>query len=504
MSVRLLFSFDSEDYETPASDDAELWWAELLARHGAPANVCLVTEEARALARRGRRDVLAAWARHEIASHTDLHSAHPTPAEYLDDLAALDREGAFGPAAGRGAALARLGPWDGGVLAFAAQEGPGIAELAELFGRRPAAWCKPGNSWGPQLCAALPRLGVPVFADAPLEWAAGQPLLYDGVLMLRYHASFDRYFARPEERAARMRADFEALMDRHRAAARDAARLDPHGRTPDAWIVLYTHPCRLLTAEFPRNFEAGRNPPRDAWQPARLRPPEEVAALRRDCAAFVRWLVAESGAEPATYSGVAAAYRHRAVWLTQTDLAALCAAPNEDAELLGLDPDRAVPRRAGRTWLSPAEQLGVLAFAAARHETPPVEVLARPLLGPREAPLSSGPHRASREALVAAARWTDIYCHEHGAVPAAVPVGQGAVGPRALLVGLRALLGDLVRDEVDLPADPGEVAFARRPDAAGLRYQATWSIFPAEFQGERLLELHRAQCWTVKPALPTR
>jgi hypothetical protein len=114
VSVRILCSCDSQDYETPASHDAELWWAELLAKQGVPANVCLVTEEARALARRGRGDVLAAWARHEVASHTNLHSAHPTPAEYLDDLAALDRDGAFGAAAGQGAALARLGPWEGG------------------------------------------------------------------------------------------------------------------------------------------------------------------------------------------------------------------------------------------------------------------------------------------------------------------------------------------------------------------------------------------------------
>ena len=32
--VPLIFSCDTEDYETPASDDAELLWARMFARHG--------------------------------------------------------------------------------------------------------------------------------------------------------------------------------------------------------------------------------------------------------------------------------------------------------------------------------------------------------------------------------------------------------------------------------------------------------------------------------------
>ena len=78
MSVRLIFSFDSEDYETPAADDAEKWWAETMTKHGIIACLCVVGELARALSERGRRDVVGAMARHEIAFHSDMHSAHPT------------------------------------------------------------------------------------------------------------------------------------------------------------------------------------------------------------------------------------------------------------------------------------------------------------------------------------------------------------------------------------------------------------------------------------------
>ena len=44
MSVRLIFSFDSEDYETPAADDAEKWWAETMTKHGITACLCVVGE----------------------------------------------------------------------------------------------------------------------------------------------------------------------------------------------------------------------------------------------------------------------------------------------------------------------------------------------------------------------------------------------------------------------------------------------------------------------------
>src|SRR6266542_5022237 len=155
--VPLLFSCDTEDYETPASDDAELLWAQMFARHDIRACFCVVGEEARALRDRGRWDVLDALAQHEIASHANMHSAHPTPAEYLDELSF--REGA---------------------ARFRTEEAPAVHDLNELLGQQPSAWCKPGNSWGPAIPFAAASLGMPMFCDAPLEWGPGQPLWFAG------------------------------------------------------------------------------------------------------------------------------------------------------------------------------------------------------------------------------------------------------------------------------------------------------------------------------------
>ncbi len=78
MSTKLIFSFDSEDCETPAADNAEKRWAGGMTRHGCTARTCVKGEPARALRARGRHDVIRAMARHEIACHSNMHSAHRT------------------------------------------------------------------------------------------------------------------------------------------------------------------------------------------------------------------------------------------------------------------------------------------------------------------------------------------------------------------------------------------------------------------------------------------
>src|SRR5260370_26213064 len=263
MSVRLIFSFDSEDYETPAADDAEKGWGETMAKHGITACICVVGELARGLQERGARDVVAAMARNEIASHSERHSARPAWAEYLDPT-----------------------DWDGGVARVMREESRGIAAARELFGQQPSAWCKPGASWGPQVAHAMALMDVPVFCDAPFEAAPGQPFWYDNNLFLNYHTSFDRYFGvAPEGRLERMKVDFLGLCEAHEGG----------------YLVMYTHPCRLFTAQFTDTFRHGRNPPREEWQPAPLRPAAEIAALKGDFDALLGWIVRQPNVELTTY-----------------------------------------------------------------------------------------------------------------------------------------------------------------------------------------------------------
>ena len=81
--IGVILWFDTEDYLSPADDDATLRLCELLTQRGIRATFKIVGEKARVLEQRGRRDVLAALRKHAIGYHANFHSVHPTPTEYL-------------------------------------------------------------------------------------------------------------------------------------------------------------------------------------------------------------------------------------------------------------------------------------------------------------------------------------------------------------------------------------------------------------------------------------
>src|SRR5579859_6303874 len=361
MPVDLLFFFDSEDYETAASDEGEQWWADALTRHGLTGCFNVVGEEARALRDRGRRDVLAALARHEIGYHSNLHSAHPVHVEYLEGMG-----------------------WENGITAVLEREAAGVADVRELTGQSPATYCKPGSNWSPQVLVAMTRLGIPTFCDAPFESAPGQPVWYCGSLCLGAHTSFDRYFgADPVHRRSQMRRDFQTLLDRRRASG--------------GVVAMYTHPCRLITSSFPDNFTAGQNPPRSTWRPAPTRPRSEIEALMAEFDDFLHWIATETDARTTTYRELWESRRRNNVWLDRAGL----------SELIGDDSTVLVSRQVAGSWLSPAEQLGVVLWAAAwqiEHGGLPDLTPVRPVLGPDRRAASAEPSEVLRSELFAVVR----------------------------------------------------------------------------------------------------
>jgi hypothetical protein len=414
---------------------------------------------------RGRRDVLAALARHEVAYHSDLHSAHPTHAEYLDTMG-----------------------WAEGVRAVLEGEAQGIGDLRALLGQQSSAYCKPGNSWGPQVSYAMTLLDVPVFCDAPFELAPGQPLWYTGSLFIGYHLAFDSYFD-VADRLPRMQADFRAAVAQRE---RDGGLL-----------VLYTHPCRLVTAAFSDTFRFGKNSPRSQWRPAPLRPRTQVEELRRDFDLFLRWVVEESGVVATTYRALCDLYRPRsAPWLSRTGLLALC------RDVVGGDLDA---RAVGSVCLSPAEQFGVLVWGAAyaaEHGALPLEVPVRPLLGPEAPPVgaSEGPGELAAGATATALREASAAASLTGMTPAVVRA-NGELSPAAAmrLAATYLLAADATgarpEEALVVPAGAEEPALARRPDIGDYCFQG-WTIYPPDFRGGHVREMIRLQAWTAKPATP--
>ena len=84
--VYVVLWFDTEDYLLKADDEAILRNATFLTQEGLKGTFKVVGEKARVLEQRGRTDVIAALKKHEIGFHSNFHSVHPTPAQYLSAL----------------------------------------------------------------------------------------------------------------------------------------------------------------------------------------------------------------------------------------------------------------------------------------------------------------------------------------------------------------------------------------------------------------------------------
>src|SRR5437763_8672004 len=158
--VYVVLWFDTEDYIEPAADDAALRIASDLTALRVRATFKVVGEKARTLEARQRTDVIQALSKHTIGFHSNWHSLHPTPAEYLRRFGYLE-----------------------GADEFQRREGPGIVDIKRIFGVAPACYGQPGSSWGPQSNLALRRMGIPVYLDEGDQVGVDeQPFWYGGLL----------------------------------------------------------------------------------------------------------------------------------------------------------------------------------------------------------------------------------------------------------------------------------------------------------------------------------
>ena len=249
-----LLWFDTEDYIEPTSDDASLRLAQELTQRGVRATFKIVGEKARVLEQRGRTDVLRALAAHDIGYHSNYHSIHPAPAEYLAEMGMLD-----------------------GAAEFARREEQGLRDLQRLFGVTPSCYGQPGTSWAPQANLALRQWGVPVYMDDGSHVSFDhQPFWYGGLLYI--------YNLGPN--TMRTGLDDHGSLDAAKKKFDDAvAGLRQRGGV----VQTYYHPTEFVTTEFwdGVNFRHGANPERADWKLPKKRTAESSAQAYKLFLAFV-------------------------------------------------------------------------------------------------------------------------------------------------------------------------------------------------------------------------
>jgi len=480
--INVILWFDTEDYLLPASDDAAKRLGELLTERGIRATFKVVGEKARVLERRGRHDVIAALKQHDIGYHSDFHSVHPTPTEYLAECGWLD-----------------------GMAEFVRREGNGAADVRRIFGVAAlSCYGQPGSSWGPQAVAALPQIGVaphgvPCYVDEDSHIGLDdRPFWYAGALNV-----------------FRMRSNL-ARMELHEPGAVEPAKkkvsdiADRMRREGGGLISIFYHPCEWVHREFwdGVNFARGANPPREQWKPPRQRPAEETAAAFQRFADYVDYIRALPGVRWVTATDLPIIYPDlvRSEGAPEADLDELAQRINQRSAG-GLDYQRIGPR-----VYSVADQFELLTLAlnevlAGRAVTFPLK--AGGLFGPDGPPPTSSLTNLCGLEFRAATRAVQEFIRVERQVPARVFVGAEAVPPADFLAAMAAawsfhrqsgqpLVGQPVSLGHDLRVLPERYVAKDTPELFG-----NWVIHRAGFRAPKLMELARLQAWTLKPATAT-
>jgi hypothetical protein len=480
--VDVILWFDTEDYLLPADDDATKRLADLLAERKIRATFKMVGEKARVLEKRGRKDVIAALKRHDIAYHTDYHSVHPTPTEYLADCGWLD-----------------------GVAEFIRRESAGAADVRRIFGVETlGCYGQPGSSWAPQAIAALPALkvsphGVPCYVDEGdhigLE---AKPFWYAGALnVYRMRENCTRMDLHDPDALEPAKAKVSAIAARERSA------------TAPGLISIYYHPCEWVHQEFwdAVNFKRGANPPRSEWKEPPQRPAAETETAFRRFGEYVDYIRSIPGVHFVTASDLPLLYPDplRARGTTEAALREIAtrirAQGANGLSYLVLD---------GAAY-SLADQFELLLRAAdarLRAQRPAFPLAAKGLFGPDAPPPAL---REPRDVPSAAFQQTVAdavsFVQTQGRVPARVFIGPDAIAPADFLLALAEFY--LANGDGD-PGAGGRWVPVRRAGKVTLeKYVAEdtpglfggWIIHPEGLRAPRLLELARLQTWTLKPAL---
>jgi peptidoglycan/xylan/chitin deacetylase (PgdA/CDA1 family) len=467
--VHVVLWFDTEDYILPQSDQAAKRIAVLLSQQGVRATFKVVGEKARTLERRGRRDVIGALAQHEIGYHSNLHSQHPTPAEYESTLG-----------------------WEDGVAEFARRERAGFDDVARIMGQTPTCYGQPGSSWAPQAYAALKKWGVKVYLDEGGQVGLnGKPFWYGGLLNI---------FNTKEGSQLSPNADWSNLADAKANFQTIHARLS--SRREGGIVSLYFHPCQFVHREFwdGVNFAQGANPPPEEWKLPPTKTPEESERAFKYLADLVAYMKSFPRVEFITASQASALYRdpaQRHVFSTQE--------LNEIAKQVDAD----VSFQVHDDYALAASEVFFLlnkfvAGIARKRSSEPILLDGTPY-GPASPPggldksLAVSWSQFARTALDVAEA-----LDKNGQIPNAVWFGSIAVPPESYLVALAQVAQTLVAKSA--PPETVDVAPAR---LAAAQYVADdspslwgWTIFPEGFHAPRLMELAKLQAWTLKPARP--
>ena len=462
----LVICFDVEDYTSPESvgmDEIPKWLAETMTDVGVTGSFFVIGEKARSLEARGRRDVIEAMARHDVGSHTNYGSIHPTVTEILEHAS-----------------------FDEGVEIMLEIEGAGFDDLERIFGQRPAALARHGGSYGPQLVAASSKLGAG-YVYSPISLPGHNVVWFCNTLNFHGEGDFGFFDDAYHD---------DALFDPMLAALDE--RIPAATRGLDVVAFFANHPSKVRSIEFwDFNYYKGANPGPDEWKTPELRPLESMQTARKNFRRLVEHLQSRDDVELTTYRDMVARFGYQADTIDKTRLAEIAKRVLQEGEVV-IAPD-----------YSPAETFAALASALTAYGLEgrvPEEVECLRPFGPLQMPpREPGVEEVTAEQALELARRAHDVVTSGKHLPHAVAVDGGEIGAGSLL----ALFSEVYADSLEgrLAETYAVIPFAAYPtenEAAiveEVQQCKEWPVHREDLEMSDLVEMTRLQLWTLKPAL---
>lgn len=455
--------FDVEDYISPVADSVDeipKWLAETMTEVGVTGTFFVIGEKARSLEARGRQDVIAAMAAHDIGSHTNFGSIHPTVTEILE-----------------------YADWDQGVMAMLENESEGFEELERIFGIPVRSLARHGGSYGPQLVYALGQMGKS-YVYSPVRLPGKHVVWFCNTLNFHGdYGAFDDTYYRDEL--------FEPVFD----SLQKNFLSDIEG--VDMISFFACHPTKVRAEQFwDFNFYEGANPPPDSLKPPALRPAESMATARKNFRRLMQFLKDQEEIEITTISDLMDRFSYQPVTIRKEDLKGIAERISSEGQVVYDE------------VYSPAEVFTALAVSlgdyADRGKVPGKiqrDSPLGPMVMPPEIPDVSS---LSREQVFELAALALDSIRNRGSLPSVLSSGEGLLGTGSLLHLFSTLYLDIngktqqERYEV-IPFDPYPMEHEKEIISEVLSYK-DWIVHRTDLDMSHLADMTRMQLWTLKPA----
>jgi len=459
----VVICFDVEDYVTPASegiDDIPKWLADIMTEEGVTGTFFVIGEKARSLKKRGREDVIQAMARHDIASHTDMGSIHPTITEVLENAG-----------------------WKDGVEQMFRQESRGLEELERIFKKPVSTLGSHGGSYGPQLVGALAEMGIG-FVYSPIRLPGHNAVWFCNTL--NFYGSYggydDTYY-----RDDLFNPLFEKLKERF---SEEIAGVD-------VYTFFACHPCKIRTEQFwDFNYYAGANPSLDQLKMPDLRPKESMVTARKNFRRLMRFLKERRDIEITTFTDLMQKFSYQQETIPQTRLARIASRIVKEKKIV-ID-----------GFYSPAEVFSALVEFAVEFQKSdhmPEALKRRSPFGPAQLPLVQPEiEKISRPQALSLAREALTFIHNSNALPHWLLVEDRRIGTGSLLtlfseMFLEMKQGSLSEEFSIAPFDayPHENEEAIVKSVEGCKH---WPVHRGDLDMRHIVKMTKCQMWTLKPA----